>query len=259
MKSFFLFTLALFTFFSAQADCAGTGLSVFPAGGAVKQNTVFLLEGYAESQSVVYGLNTKYPIYLKSGDKKIRLNVKETLVGQFWLSQALLVPETEPEAGLDYTLYIDNLPEYESLGEYDYTTDKARPYIFRIVGEKDLEKPVVTAVPKETGKTCQFYGCGPAMYVSFDVPATDASPMLVKTVVKSVLSGEETTYYLVVTDVISIGHNMCSGAFVFKEDSGDNYEAAFSFMDLSGNLQPWEGPRIQFTRPKPETKELLEK
>jgi hypothetical protein len=253
MKRFLLLVIAVFSASSVMADCAGEGLFVFPSGGEIRQNGVFLLEGYAESRNIVYGLNTKYPAYLKSGDKKIRLTVKETHMGQFWVAQALLVPETELEAGRDYTLCIDGLPEYEQLGNYEYTTGKYVPYSYRAIEGTDTEMPVVSAIPKETGKSYVAFGCGPAMYVHFDVPATDASPLLVKTTVKNRISGEETTYYLVTEDgKISIGHNMCAGAFVFAEDAGNDYEATFAFMDVSGNLRPLEGPPVVFTRPGPE-------
>jgi hypothetical protein len=253
MKRLLLFTTALSFAFSAMADCAGEGLSVFPTGGKIMKNTLFLLEGYADSRSVIEGLNGKYPIYLESGGKKIRLVVKETHYGEFWVEQALLVPETEPEAGLTYTLVIDNLPEYQHLGDYDYKTEKDIPYSYTILDAKDTEMPVVSAAPKETGKSYATYGCGPAMYVNFDVPATDASPILVRTTVKNLLSGKETTYYLLAADkTIAIGHHMCSGPFIFNHDAGDNYEVAFSFMDGSGNTSPWEGPPIPFIRPKPQ-------
>lgn len=253
MKRLLLFTATLSFAFSAMADCADVALSVFPTGGKIMKNSVFLIEGYADSRSVIEGLNSKYPIYLESGDKKVRLVVKETHYGQFWVEQALLVPETELEAGLTYTLVIDNLPVYEQLGDYDYQLEKNLPHTYTILDAKDTEMPVVSAAPKETGKSYATFGCGPAMYVNFDVPATDASPILVRTTVKNLLSGEQTTYYLPATDnAISIGHNMCYGAFTFKQDGGDNYEAEFSFMDISGNLRPWEGPRIPFTRPGPE-------
>jgi hypothetical protein len=38
--------------------------------------------------------------------------------------------------------------------------------------------------------------------------------------------------------------------FTLKED--ENYEIEFSYMDSSGNLTPWTGERIQFTKPTAE-------
>jgi hypothetical protein len=42
----------------------------------------------------------------------VKLKVKEITVGEFELNQAILVPEDKLVVGMDYRLFIDNLPEY---------------------------------------------------------------------------------------------------------------------------------------------------
>ena len=252
MKQLLTILIGLFWTVSVYADCAGTGLWVFPSGQTIKQNSIFVLDGYAESQHVILGLNKKHNIYLKSGNKKIKLLVTEICVGQFYLTQAVLKPETELEAGLEYTIYIDSLPEYESFNKYNRTTQKYEPVTYKVVAEKDNEKPQISAMPKELKKTLVHYGCGPSIHVVFSNPAKDNSDIIVKTTVKNIKTGKETTYYIEPDgDKIKVGHGMCSGAFDF--DDSNNYEIEFSFMDSSGNLTAWTGERIKFTKPTKQT------
>lgn len=175
------FITALFYSFSANADCAGSGLSIFPSGSTIKQNSIFVLEGYAQSQKVILGLNKAYPVYLKSGNQKINL--------------------------------------------------------------------IIT----EINKSLVYYGCGPSIHVVFSNPAKDNSDIIVQTTVKDLKTKQETTYYIQpVGDKIKVGHGMCSGAFDF-EDGSQNFEVAFAFIDASGNLTPWTGEPIKFTKPKVQT------
>lgn len=253
MKKILTIIIGLLCSVTVYADCAGTGLWIFPSGQTIRQNSIFVLDGYAESQNVILGLNKKHNIYLKSGNKKIKLQVIEICVGQFYLTQAVLKPETELEAGLDYTMYIDSLPEYESFNKYNRTTHKYEPVKYKVVAEKDIEKPLLTTKPKELKKTLVHYGCGPSIHLVFSNPAKDNSDLIVKTTVKDLKTGKEATYYIEPDgDNINVGHGMCSGAFEF-EDKSNNYEVEFSFMDASGNLTSWTGERIKFTKPTKST------
>lgn len=247
-KNLLTIVIGLFWTVSVYADCGGTGLWVFPSGQTIKQNSIFVLNGYAESQNVILGLNKNHNIYLKSGNKKIKLLVTEICLGQFHLTQAVLKPETELEAGLEYTMCIDNLPEYEEFNNYNRTTHKNEPVTYKVLAEKDHEKPELSAKPKELNKTLVHYGCGPSIHVVFSNPAKDNSDIIVKTTIKDLNTGKETTYYIEPDgDKIKVGHGMCSGAFNFKDNT--NYEIEFSFMDSSGNLTAWAGERIKFTKP----------
>lgn len=253
MKQLLSILIGLFCTVTVYADCAGEGLWIFPSGQTIKQNSIFILDGYAESQKVILGLNKKHNIYLKSGNKKIKLIVAEICVGQFYLTQAVLKPETELEAGLEYTMYIDNLPEYERFNKYNKKTQKYEQVTYKVVAEIDNEKPQLTTKPKELKKTLVHYGCGPSIHVIFSSPIKDNSDVIVKTTLKNPKTGIETTYYIQPDgDKIKVGHGMCSGAFNF-EDKGNNYEVEFSFMDASGNLTAWIGERIKFSKPTKET------
>ena len=251
MRQLLLILIGFFWIVPAYADCSGEGLYVFPSGQTIKQNSIFVLEGYARSQNIILELNNKYPIYLKSGDKRVNLFVKEIRVGQFQLTQAILILERQLDAGFEYELFIDSLPKTESLTRYNDKTMEYESIKFTVVSGIDSDKPVLTSTPKEIDKSYALFGCGPAMSVNFDFPVKDSSEVLIKTTVKNINSGFETTYYIKSRNTqISVGHRMCSGAFTY--DESNNYEIEFSFMDASGNTTTWIGERIKFTKPTDE-------
>lgn len=248
MRKIFTILSALLIAASSYADCAWSGLWAFPSGKTIKQNSIFILTAYGGSQPIIHELNKKHNIYLKNGYEQIKLIVTETCVGQFALTQALLKPERELEAGIQYTMFIDGIPEGEQLKHYNDTTRQFEPVRYTVVKGTDTEKPVVSSIPKEIDKSYILYGCGPAMYVIFDLPVKDSSALLIKATVKNLKSGKETKYYISPKDGrIEIGHGMCSGAFAF--DDSKNYEVKFSFMDASGNIADTSGEAIPFTKP----------
>jgi hypothetical protein len=252
MKTLLTLILGLFCTISVFADCAGAGLWMFPNNKTINQNSIFVLTGYAESQHVIVALNTKHPVYLKSGRQKIKLQVSEICIGQFYLTQAILKPETPLEAGLEYILCIDNLPEYEHIDQYNSKTESYEPISYTVSNIVDTNKPELLTQAKELKKTIHYYGCGPAKYVVFSNPAKDSSEIIIKTTVKNLKTRKETTYYIEPDqEVINVGYGMCSGAFTYVVDD-EHYEIEFAYMDSSGNLTPWAGERIKFTKPTPE-------
>lgn len=135
----------------------------------------------------------------------------------------------------------------------DYTTHKHESFTYKVIAGNDIEQPELSSKPTELKKTLTHFGCGPSIHVVFSNPAKDKSEIIIKTTVKNLKTGKETTYYIEPDgNKINVGHGMCAGAFNF-EDSKE-YEVEFSFMDSSGNLAAWTGKRLKFTRPTKETK-----
>jgi hypothetical protein len=248
MKTILTIILAVFSIVNLNASCSWNDLSVFPTGKNIKKNSIFIIDGYGASQEVIKGLNKKYPVYLVSGNLKIKLKVKEVLVGQFHLTQAVLVPETILTVGIEYTLVINKLPKFESLGNWNSELQKSEPLVYKVVEGIDTIKPTFSSAPKEIKKSLIYLGCGPSIHVVFDCEVIDSSEYLVKATVKNIKTSIETSYY-VESDkgTIKIGHGMCSGAFDF--DESDNYEIEFSIVDASGNYTAWAGDKIKFTKP----------
>jgi hypothetical protein len=248
MKTVLTLFMCAFSILHLEATCAWNGLSAFPSGNTIRQNAVIVIDGYAASQEVVRELNKKYPVYLKSEKHNIRLVVKEILVGQYSLTQAVLLPERELTVGLEYTLVIDSLPEDDFLNRWNEELKKNEPVVYSVVAGIDSIKPIFSSRPKELKKSLVRMGCGPSIHVVFDCTILDSSACLVKATVRNEKSGKEASYYLKPNKgTISIGHGMCSGAFSFDECK--NYEVEFSLMDVSGNVTSWTGNRIKFTKP----------
>ncbi|MBI3135157.1 MAG: hypothetical protein HYZ14_10835 [Bacteroidetes bacterium] len=245
--------LALFTFASATlslADCAGNGMYFWPRGGVVSQNPVFMIEGYANDQGIVRNLNSTYPVYLKSGDEIIKLVVKETCEGQFYMTQAILVPAEKLTAGKEYELIIENVPDYlNPLQTWNAEESTYEPVRWNVIAGEDTTPPTWTQKPDEAKKTLVHYGCGPAVYVHFSFAAYDESPLLLRTTVTNPEKGTSTVYYLDASDLttVAVGHGMCSGAFVV--DDANDYTVTFDLVDGSGNVKIWDYDPIKFTKP----------
>ncbi|NLE05785.1 MAG: hypothetical protein GX638_13435 [Crenarchaeota archaeon] len=236
----------------AFADCIVTGIYFWPSGETIKQNSIIVIEGYAESQNIIFDLNKKYPIYLQSGGKKVNLTIKEILLGEYDLTQAILTVDEKLEVGKIYEIFIDSLPDYESsLRKWNTKTKKYETAKWTVIKGIDTIGPTWKKKPVETKKTLAYYGCGPATFVHFNFKIDDKSEFLIKTTVTSLKTKKKSTYYLEPEDsTIQIGHGMCSGAFLFKD--GDEYEVSFDIMDASGNLTAWTEKKILFTKPNDE-------
>lgn len=245
--SFIALCLFLFLCFKSSADCGGRRLFALPANGEIKPTTVFILEGYSLSQTVIKGLNTQFPIYLQSENEKIPLLVLETHIGQYSVTQALLKPEQSLLPGKKYQLIIDNLPEGELFGSYNTDTRQYDPVSYLVRDENDTENPQWISTPKEKDKSVEHFGCGYSTHVNFSFKAKDQSDLMIKTTVKSIETGKETTYILLAgPDVVDVGHGKCAGAFDFDEST--NYQAKFMLMDTSGNVSE-ETDWVSFTKP----------
>ncbi|MNU69027.1 hypothetical protein D3C71_584040 [compost metagenome] len=252
MRSAYFLILAFVLFASKSfADCAGTGLYVFPSQKEIRTNNLFLLEGYAQSQHIIAGLNKEFPIYLKSGTEIIKLEVTEVNTGQFYITQALLKPEKSLTLGKEYMLVIDHLPEHEYFGNYNQKTQKYDPISYLVNLPDDVTSPKLTDLPTEKSKSLAHFGCGPSIHVEFGFNVSDDSPVFVRTTVKSKENGTTTTYLLVHSGQgVSIGHGMCSGAFGFGHE--DEYEVQFELLDNSGNAANSKSEWISFTKPTDE-------
>ena len=249
MKKVIQILILLLSTVDGFSKCSSSGLYFWPSGQTINENSIFVIDGYATSQKIITGLGTTYKVYLKSDGQVVNLKVQETLVGQFRMTQAILRPETKLTIGATYELIIENLPEYQEVYRYSSSTNYKKEKVkWTVVAGQDTVAPVWSMTPKFTEGSYQMYGCGPAINAFFSYSATDNSEILIKTVVKNLSTGIETTYYLKPdSNSVAVGHGMCSGAFTF--DNSDDFEVEFSLFDASGNITTWTGDRIKFKRP----------
>lgn len=231
------------------SKCASSGLTCWPAKETINANSIFVIGGYATSQKIITGLGTTYKVYLKSGKQIVNLKIQETLVGQFSLTQAILKPEKNLTVGLEYELIIEGSTRAKNeITRYSDLSHQNETIKWKVIADQDTNAPVWKEKPKFKNDTYEMFGCGPAVYANFSFSASDSSEYLIKTTVKNLTNGKETTYYLNAEDnIIEIGHGMCSGAFNF--DNGDKFEVEFDLIDASGNQTAWTGKRLEFKKP----------
>lgn len=214
---------------------------------------MFVLEGFADSQPVVAGLNKIYPVYLESGTDRVPLRVTDVVIGQYDLTQAVLVPTAELVVGRDYDLVIDGLPDSVRHQQADSTERTWITAMYTVVEGRDTLSPTVTARPAVISTPNErigypFIEFPPITWVRFSNTAQDESEIIVKTTVKSLLTENESTYYIEPIDAIMyVGSGACGAAFTFSE--GKEYAVEFTFMDSAGNVTPWKGEPITFTAP----------
>lgn len=252
MKNLTLLFLLFYYSSSLQAMCDKHYLHVWPTSKTIKTNPVFMLEGYDLSRNVIAGLNTKYPIYLESGEQRIKLIVKEIIEGELKLKQAILVPENHLVAGLTYTLRIDSVQLWDKPLKWNRVTGNANAE-WLVESGFDVQKPAWTADPAEGKKTLIHYECGPEITVAYSLPLNERFPYLVKATVSTISTGKKTTYYVIPEDsaFVCIGRHMCAGAFALED--GSDFKVSFEIMDASGNFsEVIKGP-VAFTKPDKET------
>lgn len=248
MRYITLFLLSIFITTIASAKCTSSGIYCLSKSSTLNKNGLIILEFYASSQSLIPGLNNKYPIYLKSSKGKVPLNIIETLQGEMSVTQIVLKPGLELITGEIYALQIGNLPKHERKPElYNSASKKWEQFTFKITNSVDKDMPVWNDLPTEKKKTFDYFGCGPASWVYFNISAQDESELFARASVKNKTTGLTTTYILNIENgSVKVGHGMCSGAFHF--DNGDNFEVTFQLFDQSGNKSSTTKP-ISFTRP----------
>lgn len=250
-----IITLIILTFFIAtlaSAKCANSGIYCLSKSTTFNKNGLIILEFYASSQSLIPDLNKKYPIYLKSSNGKVQLNIIETLLGEMSVTQIVLKPVSELKVDEIYSLQIDNLPKYERKPErYNSSSNKWEQLTFKVSNTIDNDVPTLNGTPSEQKKTLVYYGCGPAKWVYFTIAGQDKSELFVRAIVKNKATGKITTYILSIENgSVKVGHGMCSGAFHF--DNGDNFEVSFQLYDQSGNRSSMTST-IAFSKPTKDT------
>ena len=152
--------IILLLFFSTNslANCSFSGMDFWPKGKTIFQDPIILINGYSFSQKIILSLNVQYPVYLKSGYIRVQLIVKEILVGEAGLTQAILIPAGELISGLEYQLQIDSSSENNDF-ETKFLNEDIRKYqfpIWKVKKGNDLEKPVWMIKPAVIKKIITF-------------------------------------------------------------------------------------------------------
>ncbi len=249
MKKIILISLLLTIITSNLfAACETNGIWVFPRNGEIKQNSWFMIEGYAESQEIISNLNSKYTIYLESGKHKVKLIIVSKHIGMFDVTQVILKPEELLKKGETYFLKINNLNEEQQQNFGKWVQGKIEAFSWKVKKGTDKQKPAWEQEPNFIKSEIEWFGCGPGMYAVFECAISDKSETLVKTELTDLNTKETNSYYLITEgNILKVGHGMCSGAFTFKENH--KYKVQFSLLDASGNELTEYTKVIEFDSP----------
>jgi len=232
---------------ASEAKCAYQRVEAFPpASTRLPVNGRIVVEGYGEAQSMVKAIATHHPELWAEGDR-VSLRVVETNVGDFRLTQAVLVPERPLLPKTRYTLRI-----YESdLPVSDDSEIKLRDTFAWTTGSgADHGTPHWQAPPQTGKRVYEELGCGPEIYVEVSVSVADPSPFQVRAELRPVGGGPASRYLLQPQHgVIEIGHGMCSGPFELSD--GRSYTVTLTAVDVGGNISPAPGPVLQIASPGP--------
>jgi hypothetical protein len=157
MKALTALLIALLLASAVQAKCNNNGLTFWPTSNTILQNSVFVVDGYAESQKIVTDLSSNYKAYLRAGTQRIPLSVQELLVGQFLLTQAVLKPQRTLEVGKRYELVIEDT---RNKGRNLAKTWIREAPIYTVVAGTDNTGPTWKVLPKEKTKHYVEWGAG---------------------------------------------------------------------------------------------------
>ena len=233
---FFAFTI-LFAKLSF-ADCASSGIYVYPEGESINQNSMILIEGYYFSQDLITDLDSKYPVKLVSGGHSVELEVIETYESMMHLTVAILKPKELLKMDAVYTLVIEDLDETEGDMPKRWSTSSGE-YVdvqWKVTSGVDNEAPEYSGTPKHIKNNYIPFGCGPGISALFEIETSEKVPLFAFVNLKEKKTGFTNTYLVCVykEGLIEVGHSMCSGAFTFR--SGIDYEVQFRLVDNSGNM-----------------------
>ena len=156
-------------------------------------------------------------------------------------TQALLRPNRELVPGETYYLRIDSLDAWSQglLADFSWT----------VGDKKDVVQPQWQKYPSISGEIVELFGCGPEVFVIFDLDIIDNSKVLVKTELMDLDTNKSSKYFLTPNkeNKLYIGQSMCAGAFLLERIS--HCKVRFELWDLSGNKTETWTNWIEFESP----------
>ena len=242
MKRLFCILTLCFLTGHIFAKCRAGKIEVWPKGTNLSLKGFIVIDGSGNYEDVILNLGKKFPIYLKSKNTLIPIEVQSIHKGQYGKSQAILKPTTTLNLGRVYELVIDSLPYDNTLKRNTGETVK-----WIITEFNDTLLPEIIIKPKLKSKTYNVYGCGPESFLTFQFKGFDNSEFLVVATVMSIKTKSVLKYYLTHDEnKFTLGHDMCYGEFSFEQ--GKQYELTFGLIDSEGNTINWP-EKIYFRGP----------
>ena len=238
MKKLALLLIGLVLGSLSFADCAASGIWVYPKTEVINKNSFIIAEGYAYDQETVRGIGANFTAQLVSKNHTIELEIIKTYEGMFQLTRVVLKPTSELLEGQTYQLEIvsaDGSKDF-SPTRYNNTSKKWDSVKWKVGSDSDKTKPKWISPPKHKDNSWVGFGCGPAINATFTAEVEDDSETFVEVEFKNVQLNEVHTYLVELNgDIFDLGHGMCSGAFRYSKENKDKYQARFKLYDICGN------------------------
>lgn len=222
MKYFLTISFLIYFSLLVKADCANSGIWASSISKTVTSNSLFLIEGYAQSMDVIKDLNKKYPVYIESNSHKVKLEVIKFIKGKFRLNQAIVRPSEKLKAGSKYYIKIEDLGDKHPKSYWGGDENHFISEGFLIIEEnKSSSDEKWHKQPVFISSEVKHFGCGPSIYAYFNVSLVDTNYTHIETELVNKKTGISQTYlidYNKKEKQVAVGHGMCSGAFDYSKN-----------------------------------------
>ena len=246
----FTLALALTGARAAWAECQTDGIILFPRPGAVIPiNAGFILEGRGSEGARVEALVGK-TLHLRSdGGEAVAVEVKKGWRSEMARVAVRLRVKGKLAAQDRYTLQLEAaMPGAKNLDR------RAAQTLSWFTGPgPDTKKPKWERAPAVAEGRHTVRDGGLIRELSLSAPMKDESPTWVVVSMRRARGPKDTQTYFAPVDggVATLGHDGCSGSFVFED--GRAYTARVEGFDVAGNPVAASRP-LQFHAPRPPRK-----
>ena len=235
MKKILLLVFVLFGMESVFAECSMNGMQFFPEQKEIPLHSKFIIQGYALSQKTITSFKNR-TVYLESeSGELIVLNLQELLTGKMELTQAIFSPASALKPNTIYFLNYSDQTENEGREMMQYNRVKnVREKVYWKTTDQNFVESLPTNLTLVFEKTAVIhYGCGPHANAIFEIKNKPVGEIWYKTEVIELETNTKTVFYIKEENgKLHVGHDMCSGAFTFKNKG--TYQVRFTPMNIDG-------------------------
>jgi hypothetical protein len=200
--------------------CASSGLTFLPEKKEISLNSMFIIEGYAYSQKTINSFKNRNVFLESSNGEIVELILQQILKGQMSLTQAIFKTKKELKPNTKYFLKFSNLTKNEKSEMYQWNakTKKSEQVYWQTTEQKKIN--LLNNNLKIDFKKTEVihYGCGPSANAIFEILNKSENEIWYRTEIVDMTTGSKIIYIIREwNNSLSVGHGMCSGAFLFKE------------------------------------------
>lgn len=234
MKKSFIILIFILSIKSAFGKCASGGFQFYPEQREISMNSMFIIEGYANSQALIVEFYKENIFLLSENGEAIELVLQKILKGQMELTQAVFKPIKELKPNTIY--YLKNPVNTSGyFTQWNSNVEKMEK-VHWITSDKKVNDSINSNLKIEFEKTEVIYlGCGPATNAIFNIKNHSDSEIWYKTEVVNLTNNKTIIYYIKdLNGKLNVGHGMCAGAFTFDKTS--KYKVRFTPTNIDGAI-----------------------